>query len=112
MVLTNKQKFNKKYGRALDASNSLTSISKDTGIARNILQQVYNRGTGAYRSNPSSVRNVKGVKGGAGPKMSKEAWSYGRVYGFIMKNSKQIGKGKPDRDLWEKHLANQKKKMK
>jgi len=110
MVVTNKDKFNKKYGRPADASNSIATISKLTGISKGILQQVYNRGTGAYKTNPTSVRNVKGEKGGPGKKMSKAAWSYGRVYGFVMRNPKQIGKGKPDRDLWEKHLANKKKK--
>ena len=107
---TFREKFNKKYGLLKDASNSLDMIAKKTGISKSILQQVYNRGTGAYKTNPSSVRNVKGVKGGAGKKMSKQAWSISRVYAFVGKNPKQIGKGKPDRDLWEKHLANKKSK--
>ena len=33
-------------------------------------------------------------------RMGKEAWSYARVYGFVMKNPKQVGKGKPDNDLF------------
>lgn len=107
---TYREKYNKKYGRPKDASNSLDMIARETGISKSILQEVYNRGVGAWKTNPSSVRNVKGVKGGGGKKMSKEQWAYSRTYGFVGRNPKQIGKGKPDRDLWEKHLANKRKK--
>ena len=63
---TNKEKFNKKYGFSSDTSHSKARISKLTGISRGILDKVYDRGVGAHRTNRSSVRNVKGVKGGKG----------------------------------------------
>ena len=99
-MATNKQKFNKRYKFPRDASHSLADIAKTTGIKKSILQSVYNRGTGAWKNNPGSVRNVKGVKGGPGPKMSKEAWSYARVYSFVMGGKTQKT---ADADLWKKH---------
>lgn len=108
-MTTFREKYNKKYNRPKDASNSLDMIAMKTGISKSILQEVYNRGTGAYISQPSSVRNVKGVKGGKGTKMSKEQWSFGRLYAFVMKSPTLIGKGKPDHDLWKKHLADKRK---
>jgi len=101
MVETFRNKYNKKYGFKRDDSHSLNDIAKKTGIKKSILQQVYNRGVGARKTNVSSVRNVKGVKGGAGKKMSAEQWAFGRVYGFVMKNLKQVGSGKPDNDLFK-----------
>ena len=61
MVLTNKQKFNKKYGFPKDAPHSKKEISKLTGVSMNILNKVADRAGGAYANNFSSVRNVKGV---------------------------------------------------
>ncbi len=104
MVLTNKEKYNKKYNNGKEKSNSLFSISKATGIKKNILQEVYNRGIGAYKGNIESVRLKSGKKDYSvkdkTKKMSKEQWAMARVYGFVMENKKQIGKGKPDNDLW------------
>ena len=34
--------------------------------------------------------------------MSAEQWGFARVYGFVMKNPKQVGEGKPDDDLFRK----------
>ena len=101
MVVSNKDKYNTKYKYPKGTSHSLADISKKTGIKKSILQAVYNRGTGAWKSNPSSVRNIKGTKGGAGKKMSKEAWSQARVYSFVMGGKTQTT---ADKDLWAKHL--------
>jgi len=104
--MTFKEKFNKKYNQDIKESNSLIKIAKMTGIKKSILQQVYNRGVGAHKSSPSSIRSKSGEKraGGfpAGNRMSKEQWAIARVYGFVGKNPKQVGKGKPDRDLFDK----------
>ena len=76
MVYTNKMKFNKKYGQKLNEPNSKKDISKLTGIPIKILDDVYYRGIGAYKTNPKSVRpNVT----------SAEQWGYARVYAFVMK---------------------------
>ena len=73
--LTYKEKYNKKYGYELNESHSLEEISKDTGVSIEGLQEIYNKGIGAYRTNPESVRpNVK----------SPEQWAMARVYSAVM----------------------------
>lgn len=96
MVMTNKMKFNKKYGFKLNEPHSLADLAKISGVKKSILQSVFDRGTGAWKNNKESVRNVKGVKGGTGPKMSKEQWSYARVYSFLVGGKTQTT---ADRDL-------------
>jgi len=103
---TFKSKYNNKYGFPKNESHSVEDISKTTGIKKSILQDVYDRGIGAWKSNPTSVRSKSGDKKDSGfplsKRMTKERWAYGRVYGFVMKNPKQIGEGKPDDDLYKK----------
>lgn len=82
--MTNKMKFNKKHGFKLNEPHSLAELAKISGVKKSILQSVFDRATGAWKNNQESVRNVKGVKGGAGPKMSKEQWSYSRLYSFLV----------------------------
>jgi len=82
---TNKQKFNKKYNFKLNEPHSKAEISKLTGISMTILNKVYDRGLAAHKNNPASIRNLKGVKGGSGPKMSAQQWAMARVYSFVMK---------------------------
>ena len=55
------------------------TASKRSGISKSKLLQSYRRGIGAHRTDPGSVRNIKGVKGGPGKKMSKEQWACARV---------------------------------
>ncbi len=98
MVLTNKQKFNKRYKQPLNQPNSKKDISKLTGISMSILDQVYYRGMGAFKSNPSSVR--KSVT-------SPQQWAIARIYSFAVGGrTRQTA----DKDLWEKHLKKKKKK--
>jgi len=79
MTLTFKQKFNRKYKQPLNQSNSLSQISKLTGYKRSGLQTIYNKGIGAYRTNPQSVRpSVR----------SPEQWAMARVYASINPSSK------------------------
>ncbi len=76
---TYKEKFNKKYGFPKDKSHSLSNISKITGYKLSGLRTIYNKGIGAYKTNPGSVRpNVK----------SKEQWAQARVYASINPSSK------------------------
>jgi hypothetical protein len=73
--VTYKEKYNKKYNYRKNKSHSLKEISKDTGVSIKGLRQIYNKGIGAYKTNPSSVRpNVK----------SKEQWAMARVYSAVM----------------------------
>ena len=99
--MTNRTEYLKRHNLDKSKSLSLSKISKISDIPKSILQKVYDRGIGAYKTNPSSVRNVKGVKGGPGKKLSKEQWAYARVYSFV---NKIEGKKKlnHDKDLAEK----------
>ena len=74
-VTTYKNKYNKKFGYDKNESHNLSEISKDTGVSKKGLQQIYNKGVGAYNTNPQSVRpNVH----------SEEQWAMGRVYSAVM----------------------------
>jgi len=86
MVLTYKQKFNKKYGQPLDKSNSLKEISDKTGYKLSGLKTIQEKGEGAYHSNPGSVR--KHIK-------SPEEWGRARVYASVNKGSKSHKIDKP-----------------
>nr|WPF46730.1 MAG: hypothetical protein [Lake Baikal virophage 11] len=80
------EKFN------LEEGKSLAELSKATGIPKKTLQQVYNRGIGAYKTNPTSVRMKgsfkKNVNAPMSKKLSKEQWAMARVYSFINNNPK------------------------
>lgn len=76
MVVTNKQKFNKKYKQPINTANGKDDIVRLTGIPKKILDEVYDRGIGAFKSNRAAVRpSVK----------SPEQWAMARVYAFVMK---------------------------
>tara|TARA_R110001632_G_scaffold105544_4_gene215037 strand:- start:2030 stop:2308 length:279 start_codon:yes stop_codon:yes gene_type:complete len=77
--LTYKQQFNKKHKQPLSKSNSLKEISKLSGYELKGIKIIFEKGKGAYKSNPQSVRpNVK----------SPEQWAYARVYASVNPNSK------------------------
>jgi len=75
MVLTYKNKFNAKYGFAKDASHSIAEIARLTGYKKSGLDIIYNKGVGAFRTNPQSVRPT--VK-------SPEQWAMARIYSAVM----------------------------
>ena len=75
-----------------DQGYSLSALARYSGISHKTLQEVYNRGIGAYKTNPLSVRMKgsfkKGVNAPMSQKLSKEAWAQSRVYSFIDGNPK------------------------
>lgn len=74
--MTNKDEWNKRHKFKKGESHSKTEISKVSKVPKKVLDDVYDRGVGAFKTNPSSVRpNVK----------SKEQWAMGRVYSFVNK---------------------------
>tara|TARA_R110002020_G_scaffold101897_1_gene239627 strand:- start:388 stop:672 length:285 start_codon:yes stop_codon:yes gene_type:complete len=79
MVLTYKQKFNKKHAQPLNKSNSLKDISKLSKIKLSAIKQIFAKGIGAYKTNRASVRPT--VK-------SPEQWAYARVYASVDPTSK------------------------
>lgn len=88
--MTHKQNVLKRYG--LSGSYSKEDLSKITKVPLEIIEEVYNRGIGAYKTNPESVRlkgsYVKNVKAPLKYKLSKEQWAMARVYSFLDGNPK------------------------
>ena len=83
---THRERVLKRLGLK-DEGHSLAELSKASGVPESILQQVYNRGIGAYKTNPTSVRLrgsfKKNVDAPMSQKLSKEQWAMARVYSFL-----------------------------
>ena len=96
MGVTHRQHF-LKVNKLEDRSYSLSELSKISGYSLKTLQEVYNRGIGAYKTSPLSVRMKetfkKGVNAPMSQKLSKEQWAFARVYSFL------DGSKKHDTDL-------------
>jgi hypothetical protein len=75
MVYTYKHRFNKKYGFPKDEPHSLADISKITGYKKSGLETIFDKGIGAFKTNPTSVR--PGIR-------SPEQWAQARVYSAVM----------------------------
>ena len=91
---THRLRFLRKHHLA-EHGYSLGELSKVSKVSRPILQQVSDRGIGAYKTNPTSVRMKgtfkKGVKAPYSKKLSKEQWAMARVYSFLDGNPKHDG---------------------
>lgn len=75
MVLTYKDKFNKKYGFKKGTSHSIRTIASKRGIKYSNALKIVQKGKGAYFSNPQSVR----------PKVkSPTQWGIARLYSAVM----------------------------
>ena len=95
--MTHKQNVLRKY-KLPDTGHSVEELAHITNIPRHILQEVYNRGIGAYSQGNSkygvstSVRMkgtfLKGIDAPKSMKLSKEQWAMARVYSFIDHNLK------------------------
>ncbi len=86
-----KQKYNKKYGYDSDEGHTLKEISKKTGVSVKGLQEIYNKGIGAWKNNLSSVRVKGSFKKSSDTKtyprskrLGKEQWAMARVYSSVM----------------------------
>jgi len=82
-----------------DKPYSIEDLADLSGYDIRILQEVYNRGIGAYQTNPTSVRMKgtfkKNVNAPMSKKLSKEQWAMARIYSFLNENPKH------DQDLLE-----------
>lgn len=90
-MATNKKKFLKLHGLPETTSLSMEDIATLADMPIEALEIVRNRGVGAWKTSPSSVRMKDGSKNYSAPrsrKMSKEQWSAGRVYAFAVKSPK------------------------
>ena len=89
--MTRRENFLKKH-ELPDRSYSLAELARISNKPLRVLQQVYNRGIGAYRTNPQSVRMKgsfkKGVNAPMSMKLSPQQWAFARVYSFLDGNPK------------------------
>lgn len=92
MPVINSNAFKRKHGIPIDESLSLARIATLSGMPVKALQEVYNRGVGAYKTNPESVKPMV---------QSKEQWAMGRVYSFVMRRKTTFGKA--DKDIAKKY---------
>ena len=99
---TNKERFNKKYGFKPDQGHSLPTIARLTGIPLSNIKKIYQKGLGAHKSNPQSVRRKSDGKKVGGKslkgKMSAAQWAQARVYSAVMGGPA----AKVDKDLLKK----------
>ena len=89
---TNRLKFLRRHNLPADTSLSIQEIASLSGMPVGALKKVYEKGLGAYATNPQSVR-VKGTfkKDASAPlsrKLSPQQWGLARVYAFVMKTTK------------------------
>jgi len=75
MVLTYKNKFNKKYGFPKDEPHSVAEIARITGFKKSGLDTIVQKGRGAFFSDPDSVRPF--IK-------DPTAWGKSRLYSAVM----------------------------
>jgi hypothetical protein len=90
--MTNRDAFLRKHNLPKDTTLSLHEVASYSGMPVAALRKVYQKGLGAYHSNPESVR-VKGSfkKDPSAPlsrKLSPQQWGYARVMAFVMKTKK------------------------
>jgi len=88
---TNREQYLRRMKLPTEQSYSISELARFSGLPRSALQEVYNRGTGAY-SNLGSVRlrgsfakNPDTRRFPAAARLSKEQWSFARVYSFLNK---------------------------
>jgi hypothetical protein len=89
MSVSNSVLFKAKHGISPSEGLSMEEISKLSGMPKAALQEVFNKGVGAFKTNRSAVRPSVN---------SAEQWGMGRVYSFAMKRKTTFGGA-------DKHIA-------
>jgi len=89
---TNREQYLRKMKLPTEQSYSISELARFSGLPRSALQEVYNRGIGAYNSNLESVRlrgsfakNPDTRRFPAAARLSKEQWAAARLYSFLNK---------------------------
>jgi hypothetical protein len=90
--MTNRTAFLRKHGLPADYSPTMREIAKLSDMPVQALRRVYQKGMGAYYTNPTSVRMKgsykKNVDAPMSQKLSPQQWSMARVYAFVQKTQK------------------------
>jgi len=88
-MITHRENVLRKFGLSKDEHHSLAELASVAKVPLSALQEVYNRGTGAWK-NISSVRLKKDFSKNynmalypRSARLTKEQWSYARVYSFL-----------------------------
>lgn len=91
-MVTYRDKFFKLYELPKDTTLSISDIAYLTDTKKSVLQEVYNRGVGAWKTNIASVRlkgtfekNPNTTKYPRSARLTKEQWGMARIYSFTMK---------------------------
>jgi hypothetical protein len=92
MPVINSTAFKKLHGVDPKEGLSLKEVAKLSKMPIKALQEVYDKGVGAYNTNPSSVRPMI---------QSAEQWAMARVYSFVMKRKGTYGN--VDKHIAEKY---------
>jgi hypothetical protein len=92
--MTHRENILRKLGLPATTHLSLSALAGYTKTPVQALQEVYNRGIGAWKSNPQSVRiksnfskNPNMSKYPRSARLTKEQWAYARVYSFLDKGT-------------------------
>ena len=89
--MTHRQSVLKALGLPKDTTLSLEELAEHTDLQIEALQEIYNRGIGAWKTNISSVRlkdfskNPNLSKYPRSARLGKEQWAMARVYSFVDK---------------------------
>ena len=91
---THRENVLRRLGLPLTESPSLRELSIYTGVPLKALEAVRDRGVGAWKSNPESVRlkadfskNPDMSRYPRSARLTKEQWSLARVYSFLDKGT-------------------------
>jgi len=93
MPRTHKQQLMSKLGLPQESTFTIEELAELLDLPVEALQEVYNRGTGAWKSSLYSVRLKKDYSKNPNTKayprsarLGKEEWSMARVYSFLNKS--------------------------
>jgi len=90
--MTNRTAFLRKHGLPADYSPTMREIAKLSDMPVQALRRVYQKGMGAYYTNPTSVRMKgsykKNVDAPMSQKLSPQQWAMARVMAFVQKTKK------------------------
>jgi len=88
--MTHREAVLNAFGLSHDTHLSVYELADMLRVPVRALQEVYNRGIGAWKSNPSSVRLKKDFSKNPNlsqfprsTRLSKEQWAMARVYSFV-----------------------------
>jgi hypothetical protein len=110
--MTHRIKWLKKNGYDTNKSYSINQLSEMSKVSKGDLQKIFNRGVGARKTNPSSVRLKRSFKKDPSKplrmKLSGRQWGMARIYAFLNKidmiKKGELKKINQDPDIAQKYI--------